>query len=306
MLPKPYVRLREALSGSAFTLAEARKVLKSTSGSAKVIISRLKRAGQIVQLGRGEYRLISPESYVKLQEIKQKNPKFYRLGLEIFRGYPNLRMLALYGSQLAGRADKYSDYDALLILPEVLSGEKKRSFRQELERRLGIKLHLIVCSEKTYRTMLLIEPHLKFWLNEAIILDEGGISSTPPPPTAKFGYLEALRTAEVYLKIAKRGSFRGASYCLTALKIALMLDHALKLDYKYENVRSNLEKIAGSHLLSMVRKNPVSPGKVTTKHIRDLRKAAERKLREVRTKLDLLGQNESDLYWRARLKGGRM
>lgn len=302
MLSKPYMRLREAFPVSAFTLAEAQKVMGATSGSAKVIISRLKHAGQIVRLERGKYRLIRPESQVRLQELEQKNPKFYRLALEIYRKHPNLEMLALYGSQLTGRADRYSDYDALLVLPEVLNVGEKKSLKQELEKKRGIRLHLIVCSEKTYRAMLLIEPYLKFWLNEAIILDEAGVSSTSLPPTAKFGYLEALRTAEVYFEIAEAGSPRRASYYITALKIALMLDHALKLDYEFKNVRSDLEKLVAADLLLAVRENPVSPRKVSMKHVRELREATKRKLKEVRTKLHLLGQNESDLYWRSKLE----
>ena len=303
MLAKPYTRLREAFLGSAFTLPEAQKVMGSTLGSTKVIISRLKQAGQIVRLRRGEYRLIRPESYIKLQELRQKNPKLYQLALEIYRRYPNLKMVAFYGSQLTDRADKYSDYDALLILPEVLSDKNKKSFRQELEEKLEIKLHLIVCSEKTYRAMLLIEPQLKFWLNEAIILDEASISSTPPPPTAKFGYLEALRTAEVYLEIAE-GSARGASYYITALEIALMLDHALKLDYNFENVRKDIEKFVDIRLISAVRKDPISPRKISAKHIQALKNTTRKKLREVRMQLGLLGRNESDLYWMSRLGRG--
>lgn len=306
MPPKPYIKLSKVLPSPTFTLSDAQRKLESTRGSTKVILSRLREGGQVLALGKGRYRLISPESYAKLQELKGKNSKFYRLALEIYRKYPDLKKLVLYGSQLVGRADKYSDYDILLILPRVLSGKEKKSFRQELEVELGIKLHLLICSEKTYRVMLLVEPYLKFWLNEAIILDEAGMSNAPLPPTAKLGYLEALRTAEVYLETAEEGSSsRRASYYLTALEITLMLDHALKLDYEFENVRRDLEELVDARLLLAVRENPVSPRKVGAKHIRNLRKVTKEKLKEVRTKLGLLGQNESDLYWRSRLKGVR-
>lgn len=244
--------------------------------------------------------MITPESYVKLQELKQKNPKFYRLALEIYRGHPNLKMLALYGSQVTGGADRFSDYDVLVVSRGLLERGEKKKFKQELERKLGVKLHLTIWSEKSYRTFILTEPHLKFWLNEAVILDGGGLFG-PLPPTAKYGYSEAMRLAEVHFETAD-GSPRAASYYLIALKIALMLDYAMRLNYDFRSVKEEIENLVDETLLSAVRKNPLSPTKVHKKQIENLKKITRKKLREVRTKLESLGQNESDLFLESKSK----
>lgn len=300
MVPKPYTKLSEALPSPIFTLSDAQKRLRSTSGSTKVILSRLKQGGQVISLERGRYRLISPESHAKLQELKQKNLKFYRLALEIYRNYPRLEMLVLYGSQVTGGADKFSDYDVLVVIKELLEKEEKERFKQELERKLGIKLHLTIWSERSYRTFLLTEPHLKFWLSEAIVLDEADLFG-PLPPTAKYGYSEALRLAEVHFETAN-GSPREANHYLIALKIALMLDRAMRLDYSFKSVKEEIEKLVGKDLFSSIRKNSLSPIKVHKKHIENLRRITREKFREVRMKLESIGRNESDLFLESKLK----
>ena len=299
---KPYLKLCTEFSSSAFTLSDVRRVLRATPASAKVIVSRLKSTGRLLQLGRGKYRLVRPENFFRLQKLRTKNPKLHRLALEIYRKYPDLKMLVLYGSQVRGDIDRFSDYDILLVLETLPNSEEKNMFVRELEQKLGIRLHLIVCSVESYRMFLVIEPHSKFWLNEAIILDEADLFGALPP-TAKLGYFETLRTAENYLEMAGKGkgSPREASYCLIALKIVLMLNHAIELDYDFENVKKEIEKLVDGDLLSAVRMDPVSPRRINRRHVEGLMETTKEKLEEVRRKLGQLGQNESDLFWRSKV-----
>ncbi len=293
---KPYSKLCAELSGATFTPADVRRVLGSTPGSTRVIVSRLMGAGQIIPLERGKYRLVRQENLIKLHELKTRNPKLYQLALEVYQKLPDLKMLALYGSQVAGVADEFSDCDVLVVSEKVLEKGEKRKFKQELERKLGIKLHLTIWSERSYRTFILTEPHLKFWLSEAIILDEGGLS-WPLPPTAKWGYKEALHVAEGYIDIGDDAlGPRRAAYYLTPLKIVLMVEHALNLDYSYKKVREELERLVGKDLVQATREDRFSPKGIKKKQIEELRKIAREKLRKVRIKLSLLGENESDLY----------
>jgi predicted nucleotidyltransferase len=292
---EPYVRLYEALGKSIFTIKDAGSVLKSTYKSTKVIISRLKGSNQVFLVGHGRYILISPESYVKLQSIK-KHRKLYNLTIKIFQNFPNLKMLILYGSQVFGKRDKYSDYDVLLILPE--RPENWKELVHELEK--DIKLHMTVYSEQAYKFLLISEPYLKFWLNEGLIFDESGLLSKTSPPTAKTAYFENLLTAENYLNLAKKesDSLKRAKYCLTVLEILLMIENSLNLSYDFNRVKKEIEKLFGSQLLSAIRLKSTIQTSTSLKAV----EIAFKKYGEVRKMLSLIGENESDLYWKQVVK----
>ena len=281
-----------------FTLADVQRVLKIQPESAKVIVSRLKSAGRILPLERGRYRLIRQENLAKLQELGARNQKLYQLALELYRRYPDLKALVLYGSQITNSADVFSDYDAMVITEVPRDRNEDRRIEQELGEELGIRVHLTIYSEQGFRVFAMTEPHLKFWLNDAVILTEDR-GLRPLPPTAKWGYKEALYVAEGYIDVGDEGRGpRRAIYYLTALKIILMVEHALNLDYGYENVRREMERSVGRDLVMAVRRNHLSPKGIGKEQIDKLRRIARKKLRKVRTELESIGENESDLRWK--------
>ena len=294
---KPYPKLCAGLSKMVFTLTEAQKVLGAKPSSAKVIVSRLKRAGQILPLGRGEYRLIKPENLSRLLELKKMNPKLYQLALGLYQRYPDLKLLVLYGSQVTGSADFLSDYDTMVITETLHDRREEKNIRRELENELGIKLHLTVYSERGFKILAMTEPHLRFWLNEGVMLEEG-IALGPLPPVARWGYREALYLAEGYIDIGDQGGVASVASYLIALKITLIVEHALNLDYSYENVRKEIEALVGRDFLLAVRKDRFSPRGLRKRQIEELKRAVREKLRKVRAKLNLIGENESDLRWK--------
>jgi len=77
-----------------------------------------------------------------------------------------------------------------------------------------------------------------------------------------------------------------------------MVEHALKLDYAYEKVRKEIGNLVGESLVQAARKNHLSPKGVTNEQTEKLRGVVRKRLREVRSKLDLVGENESDLRWK--------
>lgn len=295
---KPYLKLCAGLSGHEFTLGDARKKLGTKPGSTKVIMSRLKSAGLVLSTGRGKYRLIRQENLAKLGELRAKDEKLYQLALEIFKKYSDLKALVLYGSRISTTADALSDYDILVITESAHDRSENREIERELAENLGIKVHLTVYSEKGFRTFTMTEPHLKFWLNDAVVLTESWKQGALPP-TAKWGYKEALYMAKGYIDVGDedRGSFRATCY-LVALKMILMAEHALKLDYDYENVREEMEHLVGKSLVQAVRKDRLSPKGVRKKQIEKLARIVRERLKKLRSKLDLIGENESDLRWK--------
>ncbi|MEW6222617.1 MAG: nucleotidyltransferase domain-containing protein [Candidatus Hadarchaeota archaeon] len=295
---KPYLRLCEGLSGSKFTLADARKALGVQPSSTKVILSRLKSAGLILPVGRGRYRLIGRENLAKLQEIKERDKKMYQLVLGVYQKYHDLKALVLYGSRISGTADAFSDYDAMVITDAIHDRSDNKKIERELAEELGIKVHLAVYSKRGVMISAMTEPHLKFWMNNAVVLAEDRWP-TPLPPTAKWGYKEALYMAEGYIDVGgeDQGSFRVTCYLL-ALKLILMVEHALKLDYDYENVRKEMEYLVGKNTVLAVRRDHLSPKGVRKKQIEKLGRIVRKRLKELRNKLDLIGENESDLRWK--------
>lgn len=295
---KPYLKLCAGLPERKFTLADAQRTLGAQLGSTKVILSRLKSAGLILPLSRGRYRLITQENLAKLQELRARDQKLYQLALEIYRKYPDLRALVLYGSRISGSADAFSDYDAMVITEAVHARGKNRGIERELAEMLGTKVHLTVYSEKGFKIFIMTEPHLKFWLNDAVVLTEGRWPGSLPP-IAKWGYKEALYMAEGYIDVGdeSQGTRRAICY-LTALKIILMVGHALNLDYDYENVRKEMERLVGRGLVMAVRRNHLSPKGIRKKQIDKLSRIVHKKLRKTRVDLESIGENESDLRWK--------
>lgn len=295
---KPYLKLCTGLSESKFTLSDARRTLGAQPNSTKVILSRLKSAGLVLSIGRGIYKLIGRENLAKLQELRARDVKLYQLALEVCRKYLDLKALVLYGSRISGSADAFSDYDAMVITGSAHDRSENREIERELTAKLGIKVHLTVYSEKGFMTFTMTEPHLKFWLNDAVVLAESWRQGTLPP-TAKWGYKEALYMAEGYINVGDESQGpRSATYYLTALKIILMVEHALNLDYDYENVRREIELLVGSRLVMAVRKNHLSPKGIRKKQIDKLSRIARKKLGKLRVDLESIGENESDLRWK--------
>jgi len=185
-----------------------------------------------------------------------------------------------------------------VITEKARERSESRRIERELGECLGIKVHPTVLSEKGFKILAITEPHLKFWLSGAVILTEGW-ELGPLPPTAKWGYKEALYMAEGYIDVGDESQGpRRATYYLTALKMILMVEHALNLDYDYENVRREIEHLVGGGLVMAVRKNHLSPRGIGKKQIDKLSRIVHKKLRKLRTDLESIGENESDLRWK--------
>ncbi|NYZ60758.1 nucleotidyltransferase domain-containing protein [Candidatus Micrarchaeota archaeon] len=264
--------------------------------SSKVLIHRMGKNFQLFRAGRGEYVLLTAESFLKLQQLAKKNRVLHSMAIELFTLFPELKALVLYGSQVRGEADRFSDYDVLLILPEKL-GETS-GIRRRIEAKFRIKLHLTIYSENGYRNAVLSEPYIRFWLSEGLVLDEGGITRSPMPPIPKIAYEEWLSTAKTYTETASEsGAEKRGRYYLTALEILGLIRSALKLSYDYGAVRKQLEGLLGSETLARIR----GGRRLGRGEEKLLEKTCKSEIAAINALLRGIGYNEADIYWKSRL-----
>ncbi len=269
-----------------FSLNQFCKCHKFNIGTAKVMLNRMTRNNQIFRVKRGTYIALSPKNWLMLQELK---PKLSKLAISIYEKFPDLSLLLLYGSQVRGNADKYSDYDVLIVLPRASESTK---IKKELEKELKLKLHLTVYSGQAFKVFVITEPYLKFWFNEGIVFDEKDLTKELNKPIAKLGFLESLEEARNYSEMAETLEERKrGSYYYKALRTSLMIKYALDLNYNYkdikeiEYIKKTVQKIRGNR-------------KIEKKELVQIEKLVEQIIIDVDKSLNKLGENESDLYWR--------
>lgn len=289
---KIHLRTFDKLKRDTFTIQEFAKINDISLQSSKVILHRMGNSYQVLKVSRGKYILISPKNWIVLESLK-KNQKLYKLAIELYKTFPTLSLLLLYGSQVRGNADKYSDYDILVIVEKPV--ENRMAIKREIEKRLRIKLHLTVYSEQAFQVFSISEPYLKFWFREGILLDENGIFTQITKPTAKMGYCENLYEAKMYLEMLgfERKASKRAKFALTALRISLVIEHAMNLDYDYNNVNVELVRYLGNSIKKIRGGFPLSKRELTS-----LVKLSNKTYRMVNNKIENIGENESDVYWK--------
>ncbi len=291
-----YLKSLDEFGKSRFTPAQFARLHGISIQSSKVLIYRMKKSMQLFRAGRGEYVLLSAESFLKLQQLAKKNRMLHSLTAELFTMFPELKSLVLYGSQVRGEADRFSDYDVLLILPEKTADTEE--IKQKIEKKLHIKLHLTIYSQNGYRNAMLSEPYMRFWLSEGLVFDESGITRAPLPPIPKIAYEEWLSTAKAYAETAgESGAEKRGRYYLTALEILGLIRSALSLSYDYGAVKKRLAALLGSGTISGIRTGK----RLSTGEARLLEKSCKSEIEAIGALLRAIGYNEADIYWKSRL-----
>ncbi len=298
MIYKPYMRLYSELNGSVFTKEQAQKVLGTSVGASAVVLNRLKKEHAVFQPERASYRLMKPENQVRLAELGWKEKKLRQLVVELYKSYPLLSMLLLYGSRVRGDADELSDYDVLVVLP--VPSENKSSVKKTIEKKLGIRMHLTVYSEHTYENALMMEPYIRMWLSEGMIFGEGNISRIIIPPAPKIAYKEMMYSVETLIEVAdaERNTGNKGEYYLKALNMLLMIGNLLDLDYDYKKTKQKLEGILGQRVINSIRHSK----KISKEDLNMLKKKTTVEYKKILKKVNAIGENESDIRWRGMLK----
>lgn len=293
-----YLKTFQKLGRGEFDLAEFSKINKISPQSAKVLVHRLKQNRQLFKSGYGRYVLLSPKSWVTLEGLTQK-PKLYEIAVTLYEMFPKLGMLLLYGSQVRGDADRYSDYDVLVVNDAPV--ENVPAIRRKFEGKLGIRLHLTVYSEHGFGIFAITEPYFRFWFNEGILFDEKGLVMNLAKPVARMAYLENLEEARMRIGMLseERDRVKRAKHAFTALRISLLIEHALALDYRYNTVSDEIKDKIGGSVYNIRAKKPLRKKELGT-----LEQLSKTTFRRVSEKVDALGNNESDMYWRKSIGGG--
>jgi predicted nucleotidyltransferase len=297
LLEEIYLETYAEFGKKRFSAHDFVKLHKLSLASSKVLIHRLTKNNQLLRAGRGEYVVLRPINFLKLKQLERKNKKLYRLSLELFRMFPELKALVLFGSMIRGQADRFSDYDALLILEEKT--EETAEVRQKIEKKLAIKLHLTIYSEKGYKNALLSEPYIRFWLAEGIKFDEVKIFQSPPPPVPKMAYEEWLSTARIYMENAKEAEHPGkkCKYYFTALEVLGGIRAALRMVYDFGLVRQRLvQLINGQRIMKIRAMKPLD-----AKDAKLLEKLCKTEFHMIDVLLNEMGDNEADIFWKAQL-----
>ncbi|MFQ5406094.1 MAG: nucleotidyltransferase domain-containing protein [Candidatus Micrarchaeia archaeon] len=297
-LSKPYLRLFEAFGKAPFDVSSAAKALNTSFGAAKVVLSRLSGKKSVFSPARGKYVLIKPDSFVRLGFLAKKNARLAKLAFAVFEEFPSLELLLLYGSQVAGSADKFSDFDVLVVLPSVPSVEQQGSFKRQVEKRLKLRLHVTFLSRGSYQTFLLTEPFAGFWFFEGMVFDESDMFK-PLPPTAKMGFQEGLRTAQVYFEAFRNESdgLKKRGFLVKNLRMLFMLENALIHNYDFSSVRTRLRKAVGEKLMNVLRGKALLKGGALP--FDALEKLSRKTFLQVRGAIKRLGENSSDFIWKS-------
>jgi predicted nucleotidyltransferase len=295
-----YLKAHAIFGKERFSVRQFAEIKNLTHQSAKVLLHRMKKNGQVLSVKHGEYVLISPKSFLMLQQLQSDNIMLHQLASEIFKMFPELKALVLFGSHVRGEADRYSDYDAMLILPEIR--EKSMLTKRGIEKKLDIKLHLTVYSEKGYKSALLTEPHIRFWLSEGILFDESGVTKRPLPPVPKMAYEEWRSTAETYIETAQgtEEKSKKGRYFLTALEILELIKSTLEMNYHFSFVKERLVSIIGKEIMEKVR----SGKQLENKELELMESACNNESDAIDAFLEEIGENEADIYWKKQLCGG--
>jgi len=297
LLERIYLKTFAKFNKKKFSVNEFALLHKLSTSSSKVLVHRMNKNNQLLKIKHGEYVSMSPESFLKLKQLSKKNNMLYRLTVELFRNFPGLIALILYGSQVRGGADKHSDYDVLLILPEKT--EKAKIVKNEIEKKLKIKLHFTAYSKNGYQNAILVEPYIRFWLAEGIVFDEVGITKIPVPPIAKMAYEDWQSTAETYIETADET--KKDRYYFTALEIIELIKAALRMNYDFGFVKKQLMEMVGAGLMKKMRQGK----KLTKKELLILKKSCKEELADTKILINRLGENEADIYWKEQISGWR-
>lgn len=297
LLEEIYLKTCAELGKNRFTARDFAQLHKLSLQSSKVLIHRLTKNNQLLRADRGEYVVLTAVSFLKLMKLERENKKLHQLALELLRMFPELKGLMLFGSRIRGQADRFSDYDILLLLEEKT--EETAAVKQKIEKKLGIKLHLTIYSEKGYRNAVLSEPYIRFWLAEGIYFDEANVFQSPLPPVPKIAYEEWLSTAKTYMENAKEADHteKKCKYYFTALEVLGSIGAALRMVYDFSFVKQRLAVLIGKEIIRKIR----TAGRLDRKDAKLLEKACKSELHAVDALLDEMGDNEADVYWKKRL-----
>lgn len=223
------------------------------------------------------------------------NPMLPHIAREVLRRVPRAQTLVFYGSQVMGGTDQYSDYDVLIIVPsnDVPSFQERAEIERTLAEQHGVKVQIAATSPTAVWLELRLNPYLRHWVEQGIVVGNGSTFAEPLPPLAREGARVSLGSIEndIELMIEDGDGRRSRGEVLfRALRMLLLLQAAIQGDYTVD-VRKKAEELLGTTAVRRLR-NP--KGRLSAHDVARLETEVQRLLVTVRKLVDNMPENNSD------------
>jgi predicted nucleotidyltransferase len=201
---------------------------------------------------------------------------------------PDATAIIFFGSRVAGVADAFSDYDALVLLPEGLEENARARVKQEMQAAFpNAKLDLVFGSERWLRANLSREEHLRFWLENGV-LTYGSLARINRYPLL---YKDVLATKldliEARFLLAQgwsRTLYYEAQQYLRLLKQLMLIEFALQNDYRNEALWDAMRAQVHPDLL-MILRDVSQRRRIRRPMVRRMERLVSRKVRTLRRDL---------------------
>lgn len=229
--------------------------------------------------------------------LESQEPIMLEITRRLREELPEATAIIFFGSQAAGLANRFSDYDVMVFLPDGLERKRRRAVEKMKEEFPCHKLDLAFGSERSLLHSLPYEPYHRFWLESGVVTWGKKPSVKEYPPLAKGALDSHLNIIKSQIDLARVLDDRRqtAQSCLSVLKMLLLIEKALQNEYDSRVVQNELEDLVGKELIERAR-DPHS--ELEQRDSRKLFRMALDRYHLVKGLVDRMGENESDRQWR--------
>jgi predicted nucleotidyltransferase len=201
---------------------------------------------------------------------------------------PKATSIIFFGSRVAGTFDAFSDYDVLVLLPEGLEEDERKRVRNQVQATFPkIKLDLLFASERWLLGNLRVEADYRFWLENAIATYGHVPKVKRYPPLYKDALDSRLNIIQAEIKVIEAWSrhlHQKAQGYLGILKHLVLIEHALKKDYRNDSVWTEIAGLLEPDLILTLR-DPCATRCVRRPMLSKVRRITLAKFREVRRRV---------------------
>lgn len=213
------------------------------------------------------------------------DPLMRRITQSIRARLPDVTAVVFFGSRVAGASDAFSDYDALVLLPEGLESDQRECVKLELRVAFPkAKLDLVFGSERWLLDNLRVEAYYRFWLENGIATF-GHVPKVDRYPTLYKDALDSrLNIIRSEIKVIEAWSpnlQQEASGYLRILKHLILIEHALRGDYSNQSVWTEMDALLGAKLIGVLR-DPKAVRRIRRPMVLQVRRTLGSKLAQVK------------------------
>lgn len=231
----------------------------------------------------------------ELKELEKKDPIMQQIGLRLLEKFPYISAMVFFGSRVNGIPDERSDYDIFVLMPAGLSWKERGMTEIELKKNMGVKVQFIVSSPGASKFFLRVNPYLRFWLEEGILLGDFKKIVKDAPPLSKQGCIDSVIDLKLDVddvKVERDLNEKAKSY-YSILRRLLIVEQAIEDNYSYVMLMSELETLIGKRLFNTLKSaRPV----LQKEELHTLEQIIQSRLEDISKKAHSMKENVSDKY----------